>query len=956
MLAIEKIQLDFTLGRVKLTVGRATDPYDTSGKKPSSVLYGGVKLDLSISDFLENLLAHLKLGEVIPDEFIPDIRLTDVWAGYAPDVGTLSIIAVATVNKQSFRIFFQTKPTDPSQADPKKTEYIFGVLTDLSNFSELPFVGETLKDVQLKDVGLVYASTDQSNPLPQLRDMTAKRPPKDVADNNTPNAQYKQGLNLVGSMQFVEDGPLQQFVLPVQKKPQNPPKITEATQDNAELAASEGSLNDGNKWFNLNKSVGPVTLQKAGLGYTDGRVRLVLSGSVKVSAFSLSLEGLGVSFVIADLFKRDFSRTKFELTGLGFAFSKPPVRISAMFFRIPLAKDSDETISFYGAAQVQLSKFGVSGFGAYSKLKDGSDSFFIYAMYNGALGGTDFCFVTGIAVGFGYNRGLRMPTIREVRNFPLVAMALNPDPKKTQNDILVDLVNNNWIPASPGTTWFAAGIKFTSYNLIESFALVAVEVGASVEFAIVGLSVLRYPKTENPLVYVELALLARYSPSKGYISVEAMLMNSYIFDKNCVLTGGFAFYIWTGGEHQGDFVLTLGGYHPDYKVPDHYPQVDRVGLRWQLSSVLSIVGELYFALTPRAIMAGGRWQALFDIGFLKASLTIWANFLMEWAPLKYNLDAGISVHIDARIKFVRFHVEIGAQLTIWGPPFAGEAKVSWIVYKFTIPFGASKRELPPPLKWIEFQETFVPKTNDNKPDVVKTRVVAGALRVLKDEKGEVITTFVNPYQLVLQVDSFFPLENVNYGSEPLPGNTLMQIAGQDAPITLSERNKKLGIKPMATSELGSALTIEVKPTGTGNTAPTIQCIAQARNMPNALWSGNHNDPDVLENVLGGVDIHMVEPEAAIVEVPTTQRAEQKFQKQIGYSFNKDARSRESSDAIRNIISNNTNSDIRRKISAELGNLGFDVLTIDGFEWEDLSVDTPLYLAAIGQKIPKIEHV
>jgi hypothetical protein len=59
--------------------------------------------------------------------------------------------------------------------------------------------------------------------------------------------------------------------------------------------------------------------------------------------------------------------------------------------------------------------------------------------------------------------------------------------------------------------------------------------------------------------------------------MEAVLTsNSYVIDPNCRLTGGLAFFVWfkdqtDTGAKAGEFVFTLGGYHPAFKKPDYFP-------------------------------------------------------------------------------------------------------------------------------------------------------------------------------------------------------------------------------------------------------------------------------------------------------------------------------------------------------------------------------------------------
>ena len=111
--------------------------------------------------------------------------------------------------------------------------------------------------------------------------------------------------------------------------------------------------------------------------------------------------------------------------------------------------------------------------------------------------------------------------------------------------------------------------------------------------------------TETPIAEAQLLLKAAIVPDEGIVLVQAQLTNdSYIFSRDCHLTGGFAFASWLKGEHEGEFVVSLGGYHPDFKVPSYYPQVPRVGFNWSISPELSVKGGGYYAFVPHAIMAG----------------------------------------------------------------------------------------------------------------------------------------------------------------------------------------------------------------------------------------------------------------------------------------------------------------------------------------------------------------
>jgi hypothetical protein len=170
------------------------------------------------------------------------------------------------------------------------------------------------------------------------------------------------------------------------------------------------------------------------------------------------------------------------------------------------------------------------------------------------------------------------------------------------------------------------------------------------------------------------------------MSVTADLTpNSFLVVKDCKLTGGFAAKFWFGANpHAGDFVITLGGYNPAFKAPSHYPVVPRLGLSWPIlegAVTLSIKGGTYFALTPAGIMAGAAMQALFAAGPLRAWFNASADFLIAWQPFYFRAEVDISVGVALTLEIAgvkaTLSAELGAGLSLWGPEFAGLARVNW---------------------------------------------------------------------------------------------------------------------------------------------------------------------------------------------------------------------------------------------------------------------------------------
>jgi hypothetical protein len=359
-----------------------------------------------------------------------------------------------------------------------------------------------------------------------------------------------------------------------------------------------------------------------------------------------------------------------------------------------------------------------------------------------------------------------------------------------------------------------------------------------------------------------MALKIRFSPDDGLLAAKAVLTpNSYILSKSCKLTGGFAFYVWFSGEHEGDFVVTLGGYHPQFAIPSHYPAVDRLGFNWKIGSDITIKGECYFALTPSSIMAGGRLSAVYEHGRLRAWFIAYADFLIRWEPFHYDIGIGVSIGASYRMSIFgishTFSIELGAQLHLWGPPFAGTARISWWIISFTIRFGAhDQRPKKDPISWDHFRKTFLPQSKDEpaKPDPIQIGVTGGLIKESKGSNGEKYAV-VNPDQLVLTVQSAIPVTAIR-----LNGNVEKEPAAYE---------KNLGVRPMAAAALESSLIIALKKEDKGDSIE-MKMKRITKGVPEALWSPVPAEEklsktpvkQVIRDVLTGAQFSVPEPKEA----------------------------------------------------------------------------------------------
>jgi hypothetical protein len=453
-------------------------------------------------------------------------------------------------------------------------------------------------------------------------------------------------------------------------------------------------------WLEVKKSVGPVTLERIGVRYENGRAWLLVDASLLLAGLSLGLQGLALGFRLDDL-----TDVAPNLDGMSLEFETGALSIAGGFLRF----GGD----YLGEAKVRAAAWGLTAIGGYAPA---DRSFFIFARLTAPLGGPPYFFVTGLAGGFGVNRDLKIPPIDSLTSFALLP-ANNKfpptldgkDPGKSLAQTLASTAG--YLPPRAGANWAAAGIDFTSFQMVDASALVAVAFGVEFAVSLLGICRVTVPKlAPEPIVYLEIALVARVKPAEGMVAIEGRLTPaSFVFARLCGVTGGFAFYLWFSGAHEGDFVISIGGYHPRFKKPDHYPVVPRLQLAYQVGSLV-IKGQTYLALTPHMVMAGLRMDATWETSALKAWFSAGIDFLLGWRPFHYEADAfihiGVSLTLDLLFTSVSITVHVGVDLSMWGPPFGGKAVIDLDVVSFTIYFGDDPRREA--VDWAGFKSSFLP--------------------------------------------------------------------------------------------------------------------------------------------------------------------------------------------------------------------------------------------------------
>lgn len=622
--------------------------------------------------------------------------------------------------------------------------------------------------------------------------------------------------------------------LAIQKHGNNPLSVT--------LRAGDG---DGPWWIAIQKGFGPLYLEQVGFGVTmpQGRVErvsLLMDGSVSMFGLTCAVDDLQITYIVKSdgHFNDIFSPNAWAVDLAGLAVSADMAGVSIAG---GLLKQSTEVgIEYLGMLLGRFGVYGITIYGGYGEGEQGGQkftAFFAVGAVNGPIGGPPAFFLTGIGGGFGINRQLVVPTdLSQFGNYPLIQaldIAAQPqDPMQQLREL------GNFFPMEKGTFWFAAGLSFNSFALVDGIAVVAVEIGDGLDINLLGLARMALPRPQVALVSIEVALLVRFSSSEGVLWVQGQLTdNSWLLYPDIKLTGGFAYVIWFKGEHRGEFVLTLGGYHPDFHR-DGYPVVPRLGLRWSIGSSIVIKAGSYFALTSEALMAGGDFEASAHFGPAWAEVKFGAHGIVYFDPFHYQVNAyariAAGVTIDTWIfGEITISISLGARIDVTGPDFHGSATFEVGPVELTVKFGGSDKAQKQPISADAFIAKYLEVADGGAARAHAVMTSFGA----QPSKGEDSTpdgSSARPFVVVVEFDLTF--------TSTVPATSVARTLAAASPTTLHAASRALGVAPMNALNMQPTITLTWQRSGVSQPFPFTATARPYGRFPVGIW-GLPQDPN-----------------------------------------------------------------------------------------------------------------
>jgi hypothetical protein len=402
--------------------------------------------------------------------------------------------------------------------------------------------------------------------------------------------------------------------------------------------------------------------------------------------------------------------------------------------------------SYAGALQLSINNFlSLTAIGLIeTKMPDGSDGFSLLIIVTAEFSpafqlGYGFT-LNGVGGLLGLNREVLLDPLRDgVRTGAINGIMFPTDVIANAPAIISDM--QAIFPVKEG--YFLIGpmakIGWGTPTLISLSLGVIIQL-PDPKIAILGVLKIVLPTEEAAVLKLQVNFLGTIDPSNQLITFDASLFDSNIL-KLFTLTGDMSVRLRWGDKP--DFILSAGGFHPEYEPTMSMPSLQRIGIKILDLEQARIQVLTYFALTSNTVQFGARADCYFGLDGFSVYGYIGFDAMMQFSPFcfqalaasGFTLDTALgdaSIRISARLKGpTPWYVKATGSIEVFGFEFEAEYEKEW---------GKSqKEELPKialkPLLLDEFE----------KKEVWGAALSEGSNQLVSVSNPEITDTTTEPY-------------------------------------------------------------------------------------------------------------------------------------------------------------------------------------------------------------------
>ncbi len=288
------------------------------------------------------------------------------------------------------------------------------------------------------------------------------------------------------------------------------------------------------------------------------------------------------------------------------------------------------------------------------------------------------------------------------------------DPLRNMNRIITDIRSIFPVQMSQYVFGPMFQLGWGTPNIFEVELGVIVDLPEPVRIILLGQLRSVLPSKDLRILQINVDLLGILDFGAELLYIEAGIRNSKLMNKN--LNGQMAFMLQWGNT--SNFILSIGGFHPDYPHAGNVPALDKLGLSMGSGDALSLSLDGFFAVTSNSLQFGGEFKVYLGVDAAHIEGFLSFETLIIFSPFYFRFDFAVELSVRVAGKNLA-----GIQFTgiLEGPsPFRikGKGCISILFLDLCLEFdftigGGNEEELPPPVKdpWRELEAAIMDPGN-----------------------------------------------------------------------------------------------------------------------------------------------------------------------------------------------------------------------------------------------------
>lgn len=407
----------------------------------------------------------------------------------------------------------------------------------------------------------------------------------------------------------------------------------------------------------LDKQIGPINVYSLtidlGASTTGMSLRGIVSGGIAVGPLLATIENVGAELVLTAGASDELSGLAAELrfvppTGLGLGVDLEGIITGGGYLSI-------EDGRYAGVAALQMFGVGLTVIGIIeTELPEDPNGWSMFlsviADFTPVPLGFGF-FLSGIGGFMGLHRTLDEIALAEgVRDGRIDSLLFPEDPLADAIRIISDI--EAYFPTQQNTHAFGAMARIDwGVPALISAELGVVLVVPDFRVAVIGEIESILPTPDAPLIELHMGVVGYIDPAEATFWVTASIYDSRLVQY--ALSGDMAMYASLG--EQPYFLLSVGGFHPDWTPPNYLPStmrdLRRMTAAIDLGADLQVGLDAYFAITPNTLQFGAEVFVIAQMKKLGVDFSAKGDFgfdvLVIFTPFSISADMDANVMIEA---------------------------------------------------------------------------------------------------------------------------------------------------------------------------------------------------------------------------------------------------------------------------------------------------------------------